>query len=334
MADESQVGVRPKVEVEGTALTPELDALLEQVIVDDHLHMPDMFSLSFRDPARQAVKQTHVQIGSGIRITVPGQGGSAPQLLIDGEVTTLEAEYDSHGSRAVVRGYDRSHRLHRGRTTQTYLNVKDSDIARTIAQRAGLRPGTIDDSRITHDHVSQLNLSDWDFLKARASEIGFEVAVTEGKLHFRKPQPSSEAPSEGDLASSGPLQLVFGQDLLEFRPRLSSAEQVKAVTVRGWDPKTKQAVVGTAPAGTTSARLPASPADLAAKFGNPGYLAVGPFPSQSEVDGTAAATAAEIGSGVGEADGPARGKRKLTARIAASIGVGADEFAGRDTLTH
>jgi phage protein D len=334
--DDAVAGIRPRVEVEGQALAADVEVLLEQVVVDDHLHLPDMFLLSFRDAGHEVARQAQLHIGSKVRVSVPApSGGAAMELLIEGEVTAMEAEYDAAGSRAVVRGYDGSHRLHRGRVTQTYQNVKDSDIAHTVAQRAGLQAGTIDDSQTTHEHVSQVNLSDWDFLKARAAEIGFEVAVGEGKLHFRRPRPSQQAPAQGDFHSSDPLQLVFGQDLLEFRPRVSSSEQVKDVKVRGWDLMAKQAVIGSAPAGTTSVQLADTPASLAQKFGGPTYTAVDhPLASQREVDVTAKAVAEQIGSAVAEAEGVARGNPKLRAGTAISVGVVAADFVGRYTLTH
>src|SRR5262245_49047588 len=218
MPEDALAGVKPRVEIDGAPLAADVETLLEQVMVDDHLHLPDMFVLAFRDAGHGIAKQAKVTIGSKVKISVPGPNGGGTEVLIEGEVTALEAEYDAAGSRAVVRGYDGSHRLHRGRVTQTYQNVKDSDIARTVAQRAGLQAGMIDDSSTTHEHVSQVNTSDWDFLKARAAEIGFEVAVAQGKLDFRKPKPSQEAPAQGDFRASDPLQLVFGKDLLEFRP--------------------------------------------------------------------------------------------------------------------
>ena len=335
MPEDALAGIKPRIEVEGSPLADDVETLLEQVVVDDHLHLPDMFLLSFRDAGHQVAKQAQLHIGSKVKISVPGPNGGGSEVLIQGEVTALEAEYDSVGSRAVVRGYDGSHRLHRGRVTQTYQNVKDSDIARTVAGRAGLQTGTIDDSSTTHDHVSQVNMSDWDFLKLRAAEIGFEVAVAEGKLNFRKPKPSQDAPGQGDYASADPLQLVFGKDLMEFRPRVSSSEQVKEIKVRGWDPKAKQALIGSAPAGTTSVQLPATPTDLAQKFGGPTFTAVEhPLSTQREVDATAKAVAEQIGSAVAEAEGLARGNPKLRAGAAISVGVVADDFVGRYTLTH
>src|SRR5215472_12697711 len=198
MAEDGRYGAKPAVEVEGRPRAAEVEVLLEQVVVDDHLHLPDMFVLAFRDAGNQVLRQAQLHIGSRVRVGVPGARSGGGEPLIEGEVTALEAEYDAGGSRAVVRGYDGSHRLHRGRVTQTYQNVKDSDIAQTIASRAGLQPGTIDDSQVTHEHVSQVNESDWAFLNQRADEIGFEVAVTEGKLHFRKPKPSDQGPGSGN----------------------------------------------------------------------------------------------------------------------------------------
>ena len=323
------------VEIDGSALAPDLVPSLERVVVDDHLHLPDTFVLSFRDLDRKVLTTARIQIGSQITVSGTPLGGQLPEALLTGEVTAIEAEYDALGARAIVRGYDHSHRLHRGRRTETYRNVKDSDIAAQIARRAGVKAGTIDDTRTTHDHVSQPNVSDWEFLRARAREIGYEVLVADGKLNFRKPTTSDSAPSEGDFSSNDPLQLVFGQDLLEFRPRITSSEQVKEVRVRAWDSKNKQAVVGSAVAGTTSAKLSSNPGQLAATFGDPVYVAVDrPLGTQVAVDAAAASIAEQIGSAFAEAEGVARGNPKLKAGAAVSISVVADAFAGRYTLTH
>jgi phage protein D len=327
--------LQASVEIDGNQLSPELVPSLEQVVVDDHLHLPDTFVLSFRDLDRKVLSHVKVQIGSKVKISGTPLGGQLPEALLSGEVTSIEAEYDALGARAIVRGYDHSHRLYRGRRTETYRNVKDSDIARQVAQRAGLQVGKIDDSRTTHEHVSQANVSDWEFLRARAREIGFEVLVADGQLEFRKPTASSGAPSDGDFDSKDPLQLVFGQELLEFRPRITSSEQVKEVKVRGWDAAKKQTLIGSAPAGTTSAKLPVGPGDLAAKFGDMTFTAVDrPHSTQGAVDAAAAAIAEQIGSAFAEADGVARGNPKLKAGVAVSVSVVADEFAGGYTLTH
>jgi len=164
----------PDVEIDGSALSSQTEALLEQVVVDHHQHLPSMFAITFHDPARDVIGTLNVTIGSTITIKMTPSGGT-PETLIKGEVTGFEAEYDATHLRTILRGYDLSHRLHRGRNTQTYKNVTDSDIVRQVAGNASLPIGQIDSTSVTFDHVSQANQSDWDFLKSRAREIGYET---------------------------------------------------------------------------------------------------------------------------------------------------------------
>jgi phage protein D/phage baseplate assembly protein gpV len=329
-----EFATKPKVEVDGSPLSEDLDPLLEQVIVDDHLHLPDMFTLRFRDPARDVLQQAKVQIGTAIRVLAGAAGEVSSQLLITGEVTSIEGEFGSRGTHTVVRGYDPSHRLHRGRVTETYKNMKDSDIAKKVADGAQIPVGTIEDSQKVHPLVSQANLTAWEFLKARATEIGFEVLVLDGKFVFRRPPQASEAPGPGTLESQEPLQLVQGTNLESFHPRVTSAEQVKEVQVRGWDPDQKKALVGTSPAKTTSAELSTSPEALAGKFGNGTFVVTDrPFSSQPEVDEAAKVFADHVASTFAEAEGVARGTPRLKAGAAVSVAVVGEAFEGRYTVT-
>ena len=324
----------PDVEVDGSALSGAVASLLEQVVVDHHQHLPDMFAISFHDPARDVISQLNVNIGSTVTIKMTPPGGS-PKTLIKGEVTGFEAEYDATRLRTILRGYDQSHRLHRGRETQTYKNVTDSDIARQVAQRASLQVGQIDSTSVTFDHVSQANQSGWDFLKARAREIGFEMGMEDGKFYFRQPVQASGAPQAGDYQNhTDPMQLVFGDDLIEFRPRVTSAEQVSTVKVRGWDPVQKQVVIGSASAGTVAASIRDRPNALASTFGGPTFTAVNrPLPQAPMVDGAAASIAEIISGSFAEADGVAMGNPDLKAGSTVSVGVVGDHFEGQYTLS-
>jgi phage protein D/phage baseplate assembly protein gpV len=332
MADE--YAAKPSIEIDGNVLPSEFELRLERAVVDDHTLLPDMFTLRFRDPDRDVVEKAGFEIGATVRILAAPQGKEATELLIMGELTALEAEFDASGSHVVARGYDHSHRLHRGRRTETYRNVTDADIARAVARRAGLETGRIDETATVHRHVSQANLSDWDFLAARSREAGCELAVVDGKLDFRQPADAGEAPQAGDLASEDPLQLVLGGGLDSFRPRVTSAEQVSQVEVRGWDPDRKQAVVGTAQAETVSASLSISPAELASKFGGPTFVVVDrPYSTQNEVDAAAKAIAEQVASSFAEAEGIARGDPKLKAGVAVSVGLAGRPFEGLYTIT-
>jgi phage protein D/phage baseplate assembly protein gpV len=334
-----EYAAKPRIEIDGTPLAHEYDLLLERVVVDDHLFLPDMFELRFRDTERTVLAHAGFKIGSVVKVLAGPVGKEASEPLITGEVTSLEAEFDTTGGHAVVRGYDHSHRLHRGRHTESYRDMTDSDIVKAVARRAGLDLGRIDATSITHPHVAQANLSDWDFLKARAREIGYELTVAGGKLDFRKPTPAADAPQTGDLASSDRLQLILGSNLESFHPRLTSAEQVKQVEVRGWDPSRKDKVVGSAPAATTTASLtsaahPTTPAALAEKFGGPTYVAVDrPHTTQTEVDAVAKALAEQIAGASAEAEGTAKGDPRLKAGTPVSVGLAGDPFEGRYLLS-
>jgi hypothetical protein len=116
---------------------------------------------------------------------------------------------------------------------------------------------------------------------------------------------------------------------------VTSAEQVNDVKVRGWDPVQKQAVIGSANAGTVATHsLPADAPSLANKFGGPTFTAVDrPLAQQGQVDGAAKSIAESISSAFAEADGLANGNPKLKAGTTVSVGVVGDQFSGKYTLT-
>jgi phage protein D len=324
-----------RVSVEGEPLPDDVAALLVSIFVDDSLNLPDMFMLVFRDAERDVLKRAKVDIGKKITISMVSDGERGGVKLISGaEVTALEAEFEPTGTLTVVRGLDRSHRLFRGRRTESYQNVTYSDVAKKLAQRAGLALGKVDSTTEVFAHLSQANVSDWELLQDMAGKIGYEVAVLDGKLDFRKPADASRGPQSGTLLSSDPLQLTLGSNLLRFRSSVSSAEQVKEVKVRAWDVKGKKALIGSAPGKTRSITLSVEPAKLAERFGNPVHVNVDtPYASQSEVDTAAGALAEKIAGSFAVFDGVARGNPKLKAGTAVSLGLAGEPFDGRYMLT-
>lgn len=320
--------------VDGQLLPPHLDAAVLQLTVENSVKLPDSFSIAFRDPHREVLEAAKVTIGSKVEIRVFSETAPQGEKLVGGEVTAVEAELDAEATVTVVRGLDLSHRLSRGRVTETYANVTYSDVATKVARRAGLETGTVDPTKTVHDHVSQGNVTDWDFLNGLAREVGFHVGVTDGKFEFRKPKDSSSAPSAGSYTSQDPLQLVMGRDLLRFRAVVRSSEQVSEVQVRGWDMRQKKAVVGTAPAKTTSAVIGTTPTDLAGTFASRPYVGVDvPYDKQSEVDAAAAALAEDVASSFAEFEGVARGNPQIRAGRAVSLALVKAPFDGKYSVT-
>ncbi len=321
------------VEIEGAELAPDVERQLESALVVDRLAMPDMFTLVFRDPGRDVLGRAGLEVGRKVRISTTALTGDSPEPLITGEVTSIEADYDSLGTRAVVRGYDKSHRLAAGRKTTTYQNVKYSDIASQIAGNAGLG-ADVDDSGGTVEHVIQANQSDLEFLYGVARRIGFDCRVDDETLLFKRPVESSGAPGAGDLDTENPVQLVWGHNLLEFRARISAVSQVADVKVRGWDPHAKEAIVGQATVTAANAQLSVSPADLAGKVGGQTLTVVDhPVGSQGTADDLASARGQQVGSAAFEATAVAVGSPALKAGVAVSISGVDPALAGKWVIT-
>jgi phage protein D len=326
--------LKATVEVDGKELDPSLASLVEQIVVDDFLHAPDMVVLTFRDVGRTVLKDSQIKHASKIRVLATNVGGTTPEPLATVEVAALEAEQGLAGSRTIIRAYDPSRRLQGNRHTRSFVQMKDSDIARQIAQENRLELGTIDDTGAVHPHISQANQTDWEFLTGRARETGFKLAVSDGKFFFQKAAAPSGGPADGDFDSTDPLQLVVGTSLLEFNPRVTTGAQVKEAVVRGWDPKQKRALVGRAPAAAASAKLATTPAELASKVGDPTHVQVDrPLRTQADVDAQAKSNIAQIGSVFAEAHAIAQGHPKLKPGANVKVSVSGDQFDGTYYVT-
>src|SRR6476659_275246 len=97
------------IEFDGQKLSGDVD--LAAVVVEDHLHLPDSFMVTFRDGSRTALAGSGAKVGAKVRVAVLNDSAQQPVTLIKGEVTAVEAEIHHGTSFSIVRGYDESHRL-------------------------------------------------------------------------------------------------------------------------------------------------------------------------------------------------------------------------------
>ncbi|TDQ01147.1 phage baseplate assembly protein V [Labedaea rhizosphaerae] len=257
--------------------------LVVDVVVDLHLHLPDMFTITFRDPHGDVVARTGLLIGTPVAIAgASPMSPTVPYTLMAGEVTAIEGTFDER-CHTVIRGYSKDHRLQRAARTRTFVNMTDSDIARKIATDAGLLIGTIESTRTTHDHLGQLNETDWEFLSARAALIGFEFGIADDKFFFRK--------ASGTTGLGRPVELTYPSTLQSFHPRITAGNLASETEVRVWDPVAAKLTSAKKPTATTSVTLAsATPAEAAGVFdskqmpaavaaANPALGDLGPPPS-------------------------------------------------------
>lgn len=325
--------VKREIKVDGTALAEDIDKQVESVIVTDRLRMPDSFVLTLRDPGRDVLSKAKLKLGAKVTISAGPPGAEDPDELMVGEVTSIEAEYDRLGTRAIVRGYDLLHRLSAGTRTRTFDNVTYADVVKKIATEAGLS-AEVDSTPGTIDHVIQGNVSDLQFVYQLAQRCGFDVSAKDKKLLFKKPVKASTGPGPGEPDSTKALQLVWGQKLLEFRARLSAVSQVGDVKVRGWDTKNQEAVIGKADAATESARLTTSPKTLAeTSHGKTFTLVNHPVDSQGMADSLAKAVADQVASAGYEATALVVGSPKFKSGVAVTVSKVDEMLAGDWVIT-
>jgi phage protein D/phage baseplate assembly protein gpV len=231
-----------EIKIDGTKVSEEVIDDLIEMTIDDSLTLPDMFSIHLKDHIdrntgeAKYIDSDTFKVGKSVEIAIetdeiPDEPGAIKETVLKGEITGFEPRFTSEGRpELIVRGYEKSHRLLRGKKTRTFLNSKDSDIVGKVASGAGLSGGTVDDTQEVHDYVIQDNKTDWEFLLARARRVGCWVYVRDGKLYFTR-KPGGQGPT-----------LQWGVGLAEFNARLSTSLQASEFTVVGWDPLKQEAI--------------------------------------------------------------------------------------------
>jgi uncharacterized protein involved in type VI secretion and phage assembly len=168
-----------------------------------------------------------------------------------------------------------------------------------------------------------------EFLCERAERIGHGVYVEDGTLNFRQaPETEPQVPV-----------VEWGIDLLEFEARLTTAQQVTGVIVRGWDPKTKKEIIGqaTTPQDTPQVgeqRAGGQAAKRAFNIDSKEIVVDRPVATQSEADTLAQSICDEIGNAFIQAEGTCYGNPAVHAGAVVELkGVG-QRFSGRYRITH
>ncbi len=312
------------LKLDGADAPSELVQDILEITVENSLHLPDVATLIINDRRLKWVDDSRLMPGKPLVVNV--RHNRATEAIFDGEIVEVEPHFDAEGVQVVVRAFDRLHRLARGRHARTFLNVTDGDIIRQIAGEAGLQAQVDATSRV-HDYVVQWNQTNLEFLRERAAALGYLLYVDGRKLCCVKPP-----------AARAPVELRWGEDLSAFRPRLSTVDQVNEVTVYGWSPQTKQAVIGRETTGAVTPAIGISDKGgaLAKKAFNitaKDLLVESAVRSQSEAEQIAKGIFNQHESRYIEADGTAAGNPKIRAGTAIKVSNIGNRFSGTYMVT-
>ena len=251
------------VEIEGSPLEPaaKADVLELRVTMSlDEISSVDLrlnnfdartFDLKWSDSDRFRLGgRVHVKLGYADRLV----------SMLGGTITTLAPEFLASGAPTLtVRALDGLVVLKDSsppRDGVTYRGKKDWQIAQEIARRHNLIFKYTDAGPV-RDEVVQRGLDDLAFLRERAALLAFDVFMHvdpgSGKdvLHFVRPSDGrDDAPIRTYSLAWGSLRsAAVAPSMIEFKPTISTADQVQSVTVQGWDAAAKQAIEVTASSG-------------------------------------------------------------------------------------
>jgi phage protein D len=182
------------------------------------------------------------------------------RLMITGQITTMEPNFPATGNPTVaIRGLNVLHDLRRKQFTDYWPKkgedgVRDSDIALDIGQKVegGKKrfplPIRINsqarEAEAKEHYVMQKNAYDIVFLLSRARRHGYVVFVEEFEEKGQRQKRLYFGPSEGKTPGERNVTYVleWGKSLIQFKPTLTTAQQVGSVTVCGWNRRTKKPI--------------------------------------------------------------------------------------------
>ncbi len=210
---------------------------LISLVVERDMFQPDMATIVLTN---EGGFYSGTPVAAPVEIAI-GDGGGTKIYI--GEVVGIDAVWrGGDKSRVVIRAMNRFHRLLRHRKSLTFTDKTDQQILSQVVGDAGLTLQWKHEKSISYKHVYQHNQTDMEFLRTRAARMGCHVWCVDKAVHVKQPdlqqEPSlvlsvNEPGGDPDLAT-----------IKSFTPRLSSASIVKKVTVKGWNPETKELIVG------------------------------------------------------------------------------------------
>lgn len=164
----------------------------------------------------------------GNKVEISAGYGSETEKIFAGIIIKHGINISSNNeSTLVIECKDEAVKMTIGRKNANFIqqSIKDKDIFSTILSAYPGLKSKISDTTPQLAGLVQYNVTDWDFLVARAEANAMLVMVSDGTVTIEKP----------DLSKSAKLIVTYGQDMLAFSAELDARFQYSKVTSTGWD---------------------------------------------------------------------------------------------------
>jgi phage protein D len=212
------------------------EAAFDSFVIERDMFQADMASIVV---GNQGGVHSDKQVGQEIEVKI----GDDLTSIYKGEIVGLEATYrGTDKAKLLIRAMNRLHRLLRHRKSVTFTDKTDQQILQQVVNDAGLTLEWKHENSIAYKHVYQHNQTDLEFLRTRAGRMGCHIWCVGTTVHVK--QPVLQGNPIAKLVLSESVDAKEGAAVKVFNVRLSSAGIVKKVTVRGWNPETKDLIIG------------------------------------------------------------------------------------------
>jgi len=220
----NQIEALPQIHVDGAELPNTLQ--LTDVRVTQRLDAPAQCELTWRQGSLDSDTLESAALAPGTALSLGI--GSQPGTLFSGEITSVEHGHEPSGGFCLrVRAYDSLVHLQRQQSLKTHVEVTTAELARTLADEAGLAVSAYADGPVWPRIVPRFD-HDLALLRNYCQRSGLHFAFRNGKLRL----------FPADYEEGEATELTLGETLFEAVVERNDVQPLESMRVFGWDPHT------------------------------------------------------------------------------------------------
>jgi phage protein D len=218
------------IKINGQNLPANIRNSIMSVKFDDAVRETDRVELQVFDSNMDLMEHPLFNIYNELSLSI-GYAGKPLQEVFIGEITGRSASFSNGAVNLTVEASDFGHRLMAGTQETSFGSLPDPAIVLFLAIQHGLIPMTDAASAAVLSALAillgkpkfQQGESDFEFLLKMAVSSGVHFRVEKRNLVFKVFQEFQPS-----------MNLKFGQNLMDFSPRLSVVGQIEGVSVKIW----------------------------------------------------------------------------------------------------